>query len=247
MKIKTIIIDDEDLARALVRSFLKAFEHIEILAEASDGFQGLKLIQEHKPDLIFLDIQMPKITGLEMLELVENPPHVIFSTAYDQYALQAFEKNAIDYLLKPYSKERFQKAVEKAVSQISSTSSPSLNIQEIKSELLEEKTLDKIVVKNANKIEVISLPEIYMVEAYGDYIWIHTLNQKYLKQQTMKSIEKQLGSGFMRVHRGYIVNLDYIDKLELFGNQSYLLILKNKLKVDISKAGYKELKERLGW
>jgi two-component system, LytTR family, response regulator len=229
MKIRTLIIDDEALARALVQNFIKADGAFEVIGEAADGFEGLKFIQELKPDLILLDIQMPKITGLEMLQLIEEPPLTIFSTAYDQYALQAFEKNAVDYLLKPYSKERFMKALEKIKEKLAQK----VNVKEEVSALSKsmandpEKRTDRIVVKNGNKIEIIPMEKIVYVESYGDYVWIHTSEAKYIKQQTMKDLEDILAEGFLRIHRSNLVNINYIQKLELYGKQTYQLILKN--------------------
>jgi two-component system, LytTR family, response regulator len=248
MKIRTLIIDDEALARALILNFIKDQPDFEVVGEAADGFEGLKMIQELKPDLIILDIQMPKITGLEMLSLIEEPPLTIFSTAYDQYAIQAFEKNALDYLLKPYSKDRFAKALEKIKEKMASKANIKEEVSLLQSSMAEhEKKTDRIVVKNGNKIEIIPTEKIVYVESYGDYVWIHTPDAKYLKQQTMKQIEELLANGFLRIHRSSLVNIAYIQKLELYGKQTYQLILKNDLKLAVSKTGYKELKEVLGW
>jgi two-component system, LytTR family, response regulator len=247
MSIKTLIIDDETLARALVKTFLKDHPGFEVVAEAADGFEGLRLVQEYKPDVIFLDIQMPKITGLEMLELIEKPPIIVFSTAYDQFAIDAFERNAVDYLLKPYSKERFKRAIQKVTEKIASQATSIKEVEGLQNTYAEEKVTDKVVVKNGQKIEITPKENIICIEAYGDYAWIHTAQGKFIKQQTMKSIETSLGLGFMRVHRGYIVNISFLDRLELYGKQSYKLILTNGITIDVSKSGYKDLKAVLGW
>jgi two-component system, LytTR family, response regulator len=250
-KIKTLLIDDEQLARALVLNFIKSDPQFEVIGEASDGFEGMKLIQELKPDLIFLDIQMPKITGLEMLELIENPPIVVFSTAFDQYAIDAFEKNAVDYLLKPFSKERFTRTLEKVKLKFEENHSESFRNSETEIKALIKdigvKSLERVVVKNGNKIEVIPSDQIVYLEAYGDYVWVHTPSAKHLKQSTMKEFEVDLPSNFVRVHRSYLVNIEYIQKLELYDKNSYLVILKNNHKLTVSRNGYKELKEILGW
>jgi two-component system, LytTR family, response regulator len=248
MKIKTLLIDDEDLARALVQNFIKADTDFEVVGEASDGFEAIKMINELKPDLIFLDIQMPKLTGLEMLELLPNPPIVVFSTAYDQYAIEAFEKNAIDYLLKPFSRERFYKTLEKVKQKFNENKTSKeevLNLINVTQSA--EKQLDRIVVKDGSKIEVIPIESISHIEAYGDYVWIHTEKSKVLKQKTMKQFEQQLSSSFIRAHRSFLVNSTQILKLELYEKNTYQILMKNGAKISVSKSGYKELKEILGW
>lgn len=245
MKIKTLLIDDEQLARALVQNFIKADPDFEVIGEAEDGFQAMKMIQELKPDVIFLDIQMPKITGLEMLELIENPPIVVFSTAYDQYAIAAFEKNAIDYLLKPFSKDRFLKTLEKVKAKFAEKSDPKEDIAKLLNQ--PDKVLERVVVKNGTKIEVIPFEEIMYLETDGDYVWIHTEKAKHLKQKTMKEFEQQLPAHFIRIHRSYLVNSEQILKLELYEKSSYVALMKNGAKLTISKSGYKELKDALGW
>ena len=248
MNIKTILIEDEPLARSLVLNFLKSDPQFEVIAEASDGFQGLKLINDLKPDLLFLDIQMPKITGLEMLELLENPPIIVFSTAYDQYAIEAFEKNAIDYLLKPFSKDRFLKTLEKVKAKFEEKSNSKEDIKKLLSTpLAPEKSLEREIVKNGNKIEVIPHDKISHLEAYGDYVWIYTDSSKFLKQKTMKEFEQQLSASFIRVHRSFLVNSSQILKLELYEKNTYQIWMKNGAKISVSKSGYKELKETLGW
>jgi two-component system LytT family response regulator len=248
MKIKTLLIDDEELARELVKKFLETEPDFEIVGEAEDGFEAIKLINSLKPDLIFLDIQMPKLTGLEMLELLENPPIVVFSTAYDQYAIQAFEKNAIDYLLKPFSKDRLLKTLEKVRQAFVSQKNSSKEIQALISNVpAREDAPKRVVIKNGSKIEMINHEEIYYVESYGDYVWIHSPKGKLLKQKTMKEFEEILGNDFLRIHRSYLVNTTVIQKLELYEKNSYQLLLKNNDRLSVSKSGYKILKDTLGW
>lgn len=248
MKIKTLLIDDEALARTLVQNFIKVDPDFEVVGEAGDGFEAMKKITELQPDLIFLDIQMPKLTGLELLELLPNPPIVVFSTAYDQYAIEAFEKNAVDYLLKPFSRDRFQKALQKVKEKIEAKVDTK---EEIKNLLATpphpDKSLDRIVIKDGAKIEMVPFQDITYLETYGDYVWIYTEKAKFLKQKTMKEFEELLPSTFLRVHRSFLVNVAFIQKLELYEKSSYQLLLKNGAKVSVSKNGYKELKETLGW
>ena len=239
--IKTVIIDDEQPARELIKLYLTEVTDVELVGEASNGFDGVKLIQNTQPDLIFLDIQMPKIDGFEMLELLDDPPAVIFCTAYDDYAIKAFEKNAIDYLLKPFPKSRLIDAIKKV------RAGGREQLIEKLPELLEFKEhLNRIVVKTGHRIDIIDVAEILFLEAQDDYVELHTANQRLLKQQTMKYYERALDSKrFVRVHRKFIVNVNAIDKLDKFGKESYLAQLKNGVQLNVSMAGYAKLKKVL--
>jgi two-component system, LytTR family, response regulator len=247
MKLKTLLIDDEQPARDIMKHYLKDIPEIEVLGEFSDGFSGLKAIQDIKPDLVFLDVQMPKLTGLELLELLDQPPLIIFSTAYDHYAIKAFEMNAIDYLLKPYSKERFTQAVQKAIAQYGSGEKAGLKVQDLVKALeTNPEFLQRIAVKTRHKVNVIPVDEIVYLEAEGDYVMIHTKDNKFLKERTMKYFETHLEpEKFIRVHRSSIVNADFIHRLELYDKESYVVILKNNVSVKASSSGYKLLKEKL--
>lgn len=249
MKIRTLLIDDEELARALVKKFLETETEFEIIGEAEDGFEGIKLINNLKPDLIFLDIQMPKLTGLEMLELLSDPPVIVFSTAYDQYAIEAFEKNAVDYLLKPFSKERLLKTLGKVKEKIAGNQDSAREIKALTTHntLSKESVLQRVVIKNGSKIEMINFDELYYVESYGDYARLHSQKGKFIKQKTMKDFEEVLGAGFLRIHRSYLVNTICIQKLELYEKNTYQLLLKNGDRLAVSKSGYKLLKDTLGW
>lgn len=243
---KAVIIDDENLARELIKAYLKKFDQVEVIAECSDGFQGLKAIQQHNPDLIFLDIQMPKITGFEMLELIENPPVVIFSTAFDQYAIKAFELNATDYLLKPYSEARFEEAVKKALAKIGQKESNQKELEDLKETRSEQESLDRIVVKTGNKIQILALNQVHHFEAQDDYVAIHSDQGKFLKLMRMKALENGLPTGdFVRIHRSHIVNVKHIEKLELYEKDSYILYLKNGQQLPVSRSGHGRLKEVL--
>jgi two-component system, LytTR family, response regulator len=242
--IRAIIIEDEQPARDLLKHYLQEVKTIELVGEFSDGFNGLKGIQELKPDLVFLDIQMPKLTGFEMLELLDNFPQIIFATAYDQYAIKAFEMNAVDYLLKPYSKDRFHAAVEKAVERINNASNTTLSIRKLSENIanLTEK-LDRIAVKTGSKIKVIALDDVFYIESQDDYVMIYTQDGKYLKQQTMKYFEEHLDKEkFVRIHRSNLVNIEYVRQLELYEKNSYLAVLSNGIKLKVSDSGYKSLK-----
>lgn len=245
--IKALIIDDESLARDIIKSYLKDHADVEILAECQNGFEGVKAINELKPDLLFLDIQMPKISGFEMLELLDEHPHIIFSTAFDNFALKAFELNAADYLLKPYSKDRFNEALEKAKQKIANNA-PKTTQKIIETHQESSEELDRIVVKFGNKINIIGLDAIRYIQAQDDYVEIHTHEGKYLKQMTMKYLESHLPTTkFVRTHRSFIANIAFIDKIEAYEKESYLLHLKEGQKIRVSRSGYSKLKEVLSF
>lgn len=244
--IKTILIDDEPLARSMVLEYLQQYPEFQVLAECNDGFEGVKAIQQHQPDLIFLDIQMPKLTGFEMLELLDQQPHIIFTTAFDEYALKAFEKNAIDYLLKPIRPDRFDKAIDKFKSSFQSQTKTNIDTDKLQ-ESLEVESLERIVVKNGSQIKIIPIQQINYLEAYDDYVKIHTNDGMFLKNKTMSSFEKQLnGKQFVRVHRSFIVKVDQLQKIEPMEKDSYIATLTSGAKVNISKSGYARLKLIIG-
>jgi two-component system LytT family response regulator len=240
-----IIIDDEPLARSIVKEYLQSHPSIKIIAECNDGFEGLKAIQQYEPDLIFLDIQMPKINGFEMLELVENAPAVIFTTAFDEYAIKAFESNAVDYLLKPFSKERFDKALQKYINQQKSFSQKTDAVLE--SAALSPVQQNRVVVKDGSKIKIIPVTQIQYLEAADDYVKIFTTEGSFLKKKTMGYFEQSLlPFQFVRVHRSYIVNTQLITRIDAYEKDSHLLLLSTGSKLPVSKAGYAKLKEVLG-
>ena len=245
--IKAILIDDEPLARMIVKEYLQGYAEIEVVAECSDGFEGIKAISEHNPGLIFLDIQMPKINGFEMLELIENPPAVIFTTAFDEYALKAFEANAIDYLLKPFSKERFDKAVQKWISTHKEEKNPAELETLLETAATQPLEHSRVVVKTGTKVTIIPVQEIRYIEAYDDFVKIHTAAGVFLKNKTMGFFEKTLKPElFTRIHRSYIIRLDEINKIEPMEKDSHVAILRNGDKIPVSKSGYARLKEVLG-
>ena len=239
-----IIIDDEYLARNLIQEYLKAYPNIEVVAECENGFDALKAIKEYQPQLIFLDIQMPKITGFEMLELCDSKPEVIFTTAFEEYAIKAFEASAIDYLLKPFSQERFNKAVNKFLA-------GQTNFQKIKA-LAEETTLsigqtERVVVKTGNQIKIIPYSDIVFIEAADDYVSIYTKDDVFLKNKTMAFFEKSLDQqAFVRIHRSYIVKISQILKIEPYEKDGHIILLKTGHKVPVSRSGYPKLRAVLG-
>jgi len=245
--IKAVLIDDEPLARSIVSEYLQAFPEITIAQECNDGFEGIKAITQHKPDLIFLDIQMPKINGFEMLELIEQPPAVIFTTAFDEYAIKAFESRAIDYLLKPFSKERFEKAIKKWFEQRNKADQKTTTQTLLTEEIRQPEERNRIVVREGSNIRIVPVHEVQYLEAYDDYVKIYTQKEMFLKKKTMSFYENSLdASQFVRVHRSYIINLQQLTKIEPMEKETYLALLKSGVKVPLSKSGYGKLKSVLG-
>lgn len=245
---KIVVIDDEPLARMVVLEYIQQHPDMEVMAECSDGFQGVKAIMQHKPDLIFLDIQMPKINGFEMLELLDTMPSVIFTTAFDEYAIKAFESNAVDYLLKPFSKERFDQAIEKYKSKTGNTVVAEKNVQSLlETASKQPDDQNRIVVKNGSDIRIVPVQDVMYIEAYDDYVKLFTKDTYYLKKKTMSYYEQVLDqSKFFRTHRSYIINLQELTKIEPLEKNTYIAILKNGKKIPLSRTGYTRLKEMLG-
>jgi two-component system LytT family response regulator len=242
---KVIIIDDEPLAQSIVVHYLSFYPNIEILARCNDGFEGVKAIMQYQPDLIFLDIQMPKITGFEMLELIENKPKVIFTTAFDEYAIKAFDQNAIDYLLKPFSQERFDKAMQKCLANNDKDILP--NGLETMLNTSNNELETRVVVKHQGNIKIIQTVDILYLEAYDDYVKIHTAENVFVKKKTMSYFEQAFNpKQFVRVHRSYIVQVNQINKMEPSDKETMVAILKNGTKIPLSKTGYPKLKAVLG-
>ncbi len=245
--IRALIIDDEELARELIKNYLKNQTGIQIVGECENGFEGARSIADLKPDLVFLDIQMPKLNGFEMLELTEDPPEIIFITAHNDFAIRAFEMNAVDYLLKPYSQDRLLTAVEKAREKIRTGGTNDNKISQLVQQPLTEK-LERIVVKTGTKIKVIPVDKIVYLEAQDDYIMVYTDDSKHLKQGTMKYYEDHLEeSKFIRVHRSYIVRIDQVVQLEPYAKDNYILKLKNGTSLKVSRNGLKNLKDKFNF
>lgn len=247
-KIQTVIIDDETPAREILKHYLKDFPEIEIIAECSDGFSGLKTISSMKPDLVFLDIQMPRLTGFEMLEVMTGKPVIIFTTAYDQFAIRAFEMNAIDYLLKPFPKERLRSAIEKASEKIGKLKEKESSQQLIGNLDKLPSPLNRIVVRKGNAINLITIDQVRFIEAQDDYVMIYHNSGKALKQQSMKYYEENLPpKEFVRIHRTHIVKVSEINRIEPYGKDNHVAVLKSGERLPVSRAGYKHLKEELNF
>src|SRR5580698_1697093 len=243
--LRAAIVDDEELARQLLREYLWEAGGVEIVAECGNGFDAVKAIGELKPDLVFLDVQMPKLDGFEVLELIDPPPAVIFVTAYDEYAMRAFDVHAVDYLLKPFHLDRLKKALEIARGRLGKP-------KPVASELTAAarppgQTLERVVVKDGTKVHIIPIGKLDYVEAQDDYIALHSEKKNYLKQQTISSIETQLDPRrFVRIHRSYVANLERIARIEPYTKDSRVAVLTDGTQLPVSRSGHARLKELLG-
>ena len=241
--IRTVIVDDEPLARDILREFLTADDDVEIVAECANGFEAVKAVAEHDPDLLLLDIQMPKLDGFEVLELLDRSPAVVFVTAHDEYALRAFEVHALDYLLKPYSRERFRQVLERVKQQAGRERAPVAGL----AATLRTKPLQRIVVRHEDgTIQVVPVARVDYVEADDDAIVIHTGGTKLRKQQPIGDLANELDPDrFVRVHRSVLLNIERIEKIELYAKDSRVAILRDGTRVPVSRSGYARLKELL--
>jgi two-component system LytT family response regulator len=241
---KVIIIDDEPLARSIIIEYLQSYPQIEVVQESADGFQGIKAIMQHQPDLVFLDVQMPKINGFEMLELLDQPPSVIFTTAFDEYAIKAFDSHAIDYLLKPFSKERFDKALQRWSDQKNTIQNQELLLETVGRSPQQSQ---RIVVKTGGKIQIIPVQDIDYLEAADDYVKIHTKKGVFLKNKTMTHFDQALDKQhFVRTHRSFIINVLLINRIDPSEKDNHIAVLQSGARIPVSKTGYAKLREILG-
>jgi two-component system LytT family response regulator len=244
--IRALLIDDEPLSREIIKTYLRKFDDMEVVGECNDGFEGVKAIQQHSPDLIFLDIQMPKINGFEMLELIDQPPAVIFTTAFDEFAIRAFETSAVDYLLKPFSEERFMKAIEKLREKLSAAS-PTETSKLLETASASPSQHNRVVVKTGNKVKIIPIQDVHYMEADDDYVKIVTTEGSYLKNKTMQHYENTLDPLlFVRVHRSYIIQVNQITRIDPYQKETHMAVLRDGKQIPVSKTGYSKLKSILG-
>lgn len=244
---KALLVDDEELARHLLREYLATEPDVEIVAECANGFDAVKAIQELQPDIVFLDVQMPKLDGFEVLELIQTKAAIIFVTAYDQYATKAFDAAAVDYLLKPFDEARFHTALCRARRRLQENAVPPLDAQQLKSaSKLPGQFAERIVVKDGARIHIIPTKQLEYIEAQEDYVAIHSAGKTYLKQQTISSFEESLNPAeYIRIHRSYIVNLQQVAKIEPFTKDSRVAILKNGARIPVSRTGFLRLREAM--
>ena len=242
--LRAVIVDDEELARAFLRELLQSHPEIELAAECANGFEAVKAVSEHSPDLLFLDVQMPKLDGFEVLELIDPGPAVVFVTAFDQYAMRAFEVHAVDYLLKPFSQERFEAALARArlrmgarvaVSDLAAAARPPSSPY-----------LERIVIRDGTRVHILPVAKLDYVEAQDDYVSLHSGGRSYLKQQTISSLEAGLDPArFVRIHRSYILNFERLARMEPYTKESRVAVLADGTQLPVSRAGYARLVELL--
>jgi two-component system, LytTR family, response regulator len=244
-KLRVVLVDDEDLARQVLREFLASHEDVEIVAECANGFEAVKAVAELRPDLLFLDVQMPKLTGFEVLELIDRDVGVVFVTAHDEFALKAFEVHAIDYLLKPFGPERLHDALARARKRL--VRPEPVPVAELASAARGDSPhLERVLVRQGAQVHVIPVGRLDYVEAQDDYIGLRSEGKQYLKEQTLGQLEAQLDPArFVRIHRSYILNVDSLSRLELYAKDSRVAILKDGTRLPVSRAGYARLKTLL--
>jgi two-component system, LytTR family, response regulator len=241
-KIRALIVDDEDLARQVVREMLAPHPEVEIIGECANGFEAVRMVTELKPDLLLLDIQMPKLDGFEVLELIGTDVAVVFVTAYDEHALRAFEVHAVDYLMKPFRAERFEAALDRAKQRIGGTT-PFRPDELTASTRRPGEYAERIVVKDGTRVHIFAAAKLDYAEAQDDYIALASQGKKYLKQQTISSLEAALDpKNFVRIHRSYLVNLERVSRLEPYGKDTHMVILHDGARLPVSRSGYARLK-----
>jgi two-component system, LytTR family, response regulator len=240
-RLRAVIVDDEDLARQVIRELLGEHSEIEIIAECANGFEAVKAVTELKPDLLFLDIQMPKLDGFEVLELIGTDMAIVFATAYDQHALRAFEVHAVDYLLKPFGAERFEQALGRAKQRIGGKLPPAAELKA--STRAAGEYAERVVVRDGTRVHIIPVAKLDYAEAQDDYVALASEGKRHLKQQTISSMESSLDPDrFLRIHRSYLVNLERVAKIEPFGKDTHLAILSDGTRLPVSRSGYGRLR-----
>ena len=238
---RIIIVDDEMLARGVVREYLSGHADVEVVAECANGFEAVKAITELSPDLVFLDIQMPKLDGFEVAELAGSKTRYIFATAYDQYAIKAFEFHALDYLLKPFSQQRFDQALAHARANLGAGGEAVEKM--VREAAGRNKPLGRVLIRDGAKVHVINAEKIEHVEAQDDYVQIRSEGKSYLKNQRMSELEEQLDAEqFLRIHRSYIVNIAFVERIEQATKDSHVAVLKDGSRVPVSRSGYQKIR-----
>jgi len=244
-KRRVLIVDDEPLARKAMSLALAEFPEIEIIGECADGFEAVKRINQEKPDVVFLDIQMPKLDGFDVLELLDDPPFIVFVTAYNEYALKAFESHALDYILKPVKTERLGKTLERVEERLRERKGQPVG-QLLDYHQQHHAPPDRILVRDRNRIHILPVKEISFIEAQDDYVAIYTKERSHLKKETLSGLEKRLDSRqFVRIHRSYLINIDYLSKIEPYAKDSRIAVLKDGKTLPVSRSGYQRLMTHL--
>ena len=242
---RVIIVDDEPLARAVLREHLGLYPDVEIVGECANGFEAVKAIAELAPDLVFLDIQMPKLDGFEVVELAGAKTNYVFVTAYDQFALRAFDVHALDYLLKPFTRERLAQALAHARERLAAPAQSEDAMRALVSDAqARRQPLERVLIRDGARVQVIPVERIDYVEAQDDYVAFFAEGRQWLKNQRMAELESQLDpQAFLRVHRSYIVNLGTIARIEPTGKDGHCAVLKSGARIPISRSGYQKVRD----
>lgn len=254
--LRVVLVDDEAPARALLREYLGADDGVEVVAECANGFEAVKTIADMRPDLVFLDVQMPKLDGFEVLELLDPAPAVVFCTAYDEFALKAFEVHAVDYLLKPFGRERLgaalvrvrERLAAKSTNAVGAAAAPATpDAARLAADAREPgRRLERLVIRDGANVHVVPVERIDAIEAQDDYIAIHAEGRSWLKHQALAELEAQLDpERFVRVHRSFLVNVERIARLELMAKDARVAFLKDGREVPVSRSGFQRLRERM--
>jgi two-component system, LytTR family, response regulator len=243
--LRVVIVDDEPLARAVIREYLQAHPDVDVVAECANGFEAVKAVSELSPDLMFLDIQMPKLDGFEVLELLGRTIPVVFTTAFDTYALRAFDVHAVDYLLKPFNQERFVEALSRARARIQAREP--MPFEELVADARPRQgPVERVLIRDGAQVHVIPVERIDYVEAQDDYVCFKADGKDYLKDQTMGAVEASLDPArFVRIHRSYLLNIERIARVELYAKDSRVAILRDGRRLPVSRAGYARLAKLL--
>jgi len=242
--LRVVVVDDEGPARQLLGEYLAALPGCELVASCADGFEAVRTVSDLRPDLLVLDIQMPKLDGFDVLELLESPPAIIFATAYEEHAVRAFEVAAVDYLLKPFSLERLRQGVERARERL--TRGETQDLDRLLDELRPAQGSRRILVREGGKVHVVAVNQLDYAESQDDYILLHTTDGRRRKKQTLSSLAEQLDPRrFVRVHRCFVVNLDRLDRLEPYSRESRVAVLDDGTRIPVSRAGYARLRQHL--
>jgi two-component system LytT family response regulator len=241
--LRVMVVDDEEPARLALRHALQSIDDVEVVAECANGFEAVKLVAESRPDVVLLDVQMPKLDGFDVLELIGRDVPVVFVTAYDAFALRAFDVHAVDYLLKPFTDERLRTALDRVRGrQAALAVEPTV----LRHEVRQGRPLDRIVIRDGAQVHVVPVDRIDYVEAQDDYVAFRTGGRTLLKEQTLGDLEGQLDRRrFVRIHRSYLLNIDRLARVELYAKDSRVAILTDGGKLPISRAGYQRLQELL--
>jgi len=246
MRLRIAIVDDEELARAVVREYLAGMPDVEVVAECANGFDAVKAVSDLQPDVLILDVQMPKLNGFEVLELVGRDVAVVFVTAYDQYAIRAFEVHAVDYLLKPFGADRLAAAIDRVRERLGR--GETLPVQPLAKEgRPAQEYTPRILVRDGPRVHVLPVEKIDYVQAQDDYVCFRCEGKEYLKEQTLGDLETALNPAkFVRIHRSFVLNVDRLARVELDERENRMAILGDGTRLPISRAGHARLTALLG-